>query len=78
MQKNNSIQLGQLALIVITATLGGFLFGFDTAVISGTISFVKIQFNMGSLMEGWYVSSALVRLRCRGGSKWQVGKYFRP
>lgn len=60
MQKNNSIQFGQLALIVITATLGGFLFGFDTAVISGTISFVKAQFNMGSLMEGWYVSSALL------------------
>ena len=60
MQKNNSVQFGQLALIVVTATLGGFLFGFDTAVISGTISFVKEQFNMGSLMEGWYVSSALL------------------
>lgn len=60
MRKDNSIRWGQLALIVVTATLGGLLFGFDTAVISGTISFVKEQFAMGSLMEGWFVSSALL------------------
>jgi len=44
----------------LTATIGGFLFGFDTAVISGTISFVKNQFGLGTLEEGWFVSSALV------------------
>jgi len=60
MQKNNSVNLGFLTLLTVTATLGGFLFGFDTAVISGTISFVKKQYAMNSLMEGWYVSSALV------------------
>lgn len=60
MKKNNSLNIRFLALITVTATLGGFLFGFDTAVISGTISFVKTQYNMGPLMEGWYVSSALL------------------
>jgi len=30
-----------LFFISITAALGGFLFGYDTAVISGTISLVK-------------------------------------
>jgi MFS transporter, SP family, arabinose:H+ symporter len=44
----------------LTATIGGFLFGFDTAVISGTISFVKAQFGLSTLEEGWFVSSALV------------------
>jgi sugar porter (SP) family MFS transporter len=44
----------------LTATIGGFLFGFDTAVISGTISFVKTQFGLSTLEEGWFVSSALV------------------
>jgi SP family arabinose:H+ symporter-like MFS transporter len=44
----------------LTATIGGFLFGFDTAVISGTISFVKSQFGLSTLEEGWFVSSALV------------------
>jgi len=44
----------------LTAAFGGFLFGFDTAVISGTISFVKGQFHLNTIEEGWYVSSALV------------------
>lgn len=44
----------------LTATIGGFLFGFDTAVISGTISFVKRQFSLSTIEEGWFVSSALV------------------
>ncbi len=44
----------------LTAAFGGFLFGFDTAVISGTLSFVQQQFHLTTLEEGWYVSSALV------------------
>ncbi|MCF6224489.1 MAG: sugar porter family MFS transporter [Flavobacteriaceae bacterium] len=46
--------------LAVIASLGGFLFGYDTAVISGTIGFVKDQFGLSTLMEGWYVSSALV------------------
>ncbi len=57
---NKTVNFRFLTLLTFTATLGGFLFGFDTAVISGTISFVKSQYSMSSLMEGWYVSSALV------------------
>jgi sugar porter (SP) family MFS transporter len=49
-----------LLMISFVAALGGFLFGFDTAVISGTISFVKTQFMMGAVSEGWFVSSALL------------------
>jgi len=54
---NNLFYLITLSVI---AALGGFLFGYDTAVISGTLSFVKAQFNLGAVTEGWYVSSALV------------------
>jgi sugar porter (SP) family MFS transporter len=46
--------------LALVASLGGFLFGYDTAIISGTIGFVKVQFNLSTLMEGWYVSAALV------------------
>ncbi|MCU7548803.1 sugar porter family MFS transporter [Chitinophagaceae bacterium LB-8] len=60
MQNTSSVNTRFLALITITATLGGFLFGFDTAVISGTIASVKQQYNLSALMEGWYVSSALL------------------
>ena len=56
MQHDRRYLLG-LALI---ASLGGFLFGYDTAVISGTIGFVTRQFSLDAIREGWYVSSALV------------------
>ncbi|MDP4190625.1 MAG: sugar porter family MFS transporter [Bacteroidota bacterium] len=44
----------------ITIALGGFLFGFDTAVISGVIVFLKNKFVLDAFMEGWLVSSALI------------------
>jgi SP family arabinose:H+ symporter-like MFS transporter len=47
-------------LICLTAGLGGFLFGFDTAVISGAINFLRVQFHLNPVMEGWIMSSALV------------------
>jgi len=49
-----------LVFVCLVSTLGGFLFGYDTAVISGTLSFVREQFSMNSLLEGWFVGSALL------------------
>ena len=46
--------------LAFIAALGGFLFGYDTAVISGTLSFVRRQFILSPGQEGWYVSSALI------------------
>ena len=46
--------------LAIIASLGGFLFGYDTAIISGTIGFVTGQFSLDTVLEGWYVSSALI------------------
>ena len=42
------------------AALGGFLFGYDTAVISGTIKSVSLQFGMDEVATGWYVGCALI------------------
>ena len=42
------------------ASLGGFLFGFDTAVISGTFGFVEKQFGLSKFAVGWFGSAALV------------------
>ncbi|WP_203256902.1 sugar porter family MFS transporter [Hyunsoonleella ulvae] len=53
----NKIIVYKLAFI---ASMGGFLFGFDTAVISGTISLVTDQFQLDAVLQGWYVSSALL------------------
>lgn len=46
--------------LAAVAALGGFLFGYDTAVISGTIGSVATQFNLDDVSTGWYVGCALV------------------
>ena len=47
-------------IVSLIASLGGFLFGFDTAVISGAISFLEAQYKLDSVFLGWLVSSALI------------------
>jgi sugar porter (SP) family MFS transporter len=49
-----------LFFITFVAALGGFLFGFDTAVISGTDPFVVPYFKLTDAQWGWTVSSALL------------------
>lgn len=49
-----------LGLVCLVASLGGLLFGFDTAVISGTVERVRQQYALTDLLEGWFTSSALV------------------
>jgi MFS transporter, SP family, arabinose:H+ symporter len=49
-----------VTLISTTAALGGFLFGFDTAIISGTIPYIKPYFNLDAGSLGSAVGSALV------------------
>ncbi|MFH7027817.1 MAG: sugar porter family MFS transporter [Heteroscytonema crispum UTEX LB 1556] len=47
-------------LIAGAAALGGFLFGFDTAVINGAVSVLSKAFNANSFMTGFAVSCALL------------------
>ena len=49
-----------LAGVCLVASLGGLLFGFDTAVISGTVERVTGQFDLSDLEQGWFTSAALV------------------
>jgi sugar porter (SP) family MFS transporter len=51
---------GRVVLLAAVAALGGFLFGFDTAVINGTVVAVREQFGMGAGLTGFVVSSALL------------------
>lgn len=46
--------------MAIVAAVGGILFGYDTAVISGTTEIVKNQFQLNDFTEGWYVGCALI------------------
>ncbi len=51
---------GKVLFIALVAALGGILFGYDTAVISGTTEVVKMQFGLTTGGEGWYVGCALI------------------
>jgi len=46
--------------ISIAAALGGFLFGFDTAVINGAVDALAGAFSLGPGLQGFAVSSALI------------------
>lgn len=52
--------IGYVVFLSIVAALGGILFGYDTAVISGTTAEVAAQFGLTDLSKGWYVGCALV------------------
>lgn len=48
-----------IILLTSVAAFGGFLFGYDTAVIAGAIGYLQIKFNLSPLMVGWAASSAI-------------------
>lgn len=50
----------KIILIAGAAALGGFLFGFDTAVINGAVDALKSSFNLSAGLTGFVVSSALL------------------
>ncbi|MDZ7607480.1 MAG: sugar porter family MFS transporter [Cyclobacteriaceae bacterium] len=56
MKKQNYFTL----FVTSVAALGGLLFGFDTAVISGTTSFIQPYFELSDIGLGWTVSSLLL------------------
>ena len=55
-----------IILVSSVAALGGLLFGFDTAIISGTIPYITTYFSLNEYMLGWAVSSILIG--CAGGA----------
>jgi sugar porter (SP) family MFS transporter len=51
-----------LILICFAAAVGGFLFGFDTSVISGAIEFIETPrvFGLDEIQKGWAVSCIII------------------
>ena len=49
-----------LMFCCFASALGGLLFGYDLFVISGAKDLIVQRFGLSSLMEGWFVSSAMV------------------
>jgi len=57
MQNKTSLYLIGISFV---STIGGFLFGYDTAIISGCNTFLEAHFELSPAMLGWVVSSALL------------------
>jgi SP family sugar:H+ symporter-like MFS transporter len=51
---------GFVILITLVATIGGFLFGFDSGVINGTVDGLKLAFHSDSVVTGFNVASMLL------------------
>ena len=60
MAKSKNVNMGYVVFLSVVAAIGGILFGYDTAVISGTTDIVAGQFSLDELAKGWYVGCALI------------------
>jgi sugar porter (SP) family MFS transporter len=58
--ENHGGSLAYVYLLASVAALGGLLFGYDTAVISGAIGFMEEYFKLDSIQKGWVASCALL------------------
>jgi len=65
-----------LLMISIVASLGGLLFGFDIAIISGTVPFIREYFQLNDLMLGWGVSSLLIGCIIGAAFAGKLSDYF--
>ena len=46
--------------LTLAAALGGLIFGFDTAIVAGATRYMKEQFGLDALQEGWAVGVVLI------------------
>lgn len=58
--EQGQVSMKFVTLVSIVAALGGLLFGFDTAVVSGAVGFMKERFSLNELQVGWAVSSLII------------------
>ena len=56
---SNQSNLKFIYFVSVVAALGGLLFGYDTAVISGAIGYLETKFELTPIMKGWAASSAI-------------------
>jgi SP family sugar:H+ symporter-like MFS transporter len=69
-EKGTAFNPSAAILVSSAAAVGGFLFGYDTSVINGTVDALESEFNLSKVVLGFVVSSAL--LGCAVGA-WFAG-----
>jgi len=58
--KTDTIPFSRIILLTCVAALGGFLFGYDSGVINGTVSALQVAFGSSTLGSGFNVASMLL------------------
>lgn len=58
--KKDTTNTGFVIMISLVATIGGFLFGFDSGVINGTVDGLQKAFNLDIVGTGFNVASMLL------------------
>jgi SP family arabinose:H+ symporter-like MFS transporter len=72
----SQLNFGYLLLICLVAALGGFLFGYDTAVVSGAIGFLTRHFQLTAGLTGWAASSLIVGCMAGAALAGPIGDRF--
>lgn len=80
-QQQSSTQghdVGYVLRICAVAALGGLLFGYDTAVISGAVDSIKQYFGLTAAQTGWAVSNVVIGCMIGAlGAGWVAGRLGR-
>ena len=58
--KDSGGSLKFVVLVSLVASLGGLLFGYDTAVISGAIGYLRTHFQLNAIQAGWAAACTLI------------------
>jgi MFS transporter, SP family, sugar:H+ symporter len=59
-RSSDGVAISKIALVAASAAMGGFLFGFDTAVINGAVDAIKAWSGAASWLLGFSVAGALL------------------
>lgn len=59
-EADDRLNMKYVILISVIGAVGGLLFGFDTAVVSGAVGFLQERFDLGDFGAGWAVSSLII------------------
>lgn len=60
MQARDKPNLAYVARVALVASTGGFLFGYDMALMAGALPFLEREFALTPALAGWAVSSAIL------------------
>ncbi len=76
MTTQNNDNYGFIILISCVATIGGFLFGFDSGVINGTVDGLRTAFNSDSVGTGFNVASMLLGCAVGAAAAGRLADYY--